>query len=175
MAKLLIPRHILTSLLKHARSEAPLECCGILGGRRSNSTWTVHSAHPLINELASPTRYRSEPGSLFRALKAVRMAGQDVVAIYHSHPTSEPVPSLIDRDWCWAEDVVDLIIGLAGDIPQCRAWLLHPWPAREVVVEEWLSSGREVRQPTHLEANLQITDPVENQVDSQKRADHPKP
>lgn len=166
MAKLLVPTHILAGLIRHARSEAPLECCGILGGLRTQSTWTVRSFHQIVNELASPTRFRSEPGSLFRALKAIRLAGEDVVAIYHSHPTSDPIPSMIDRDLCWAEDVVDLIIGLATPIPQCRAWLINPWPAREVLMEELLLGRIDIGQPTHFEPDLNIRNAGEEQIDT---------
>ncbi len=174
MAKLLVPPHILSRILNHARSESPLECCGLLGGHRTTSDWHVKSLHLLINELASPTRYRSEPASLLKALKAVRLAGEEVVAIYHSHPTSDPVPSLVDRDWHWADDVVDLIIGLAGSTPQYRAWLLNPWPAHEVLVEEWSGFRGDVGQASHFQADLKIRDAGEDQIDAHKRADYPK-
>jgi len=41
----------------------------------------------------------------------------------HSHPTSEPVPSRkdIERNY-WGESVVHVIIGLAGEEADVRAW-----------------------------------------------------
>ena len=174
MAKLLVPPHILSRILNHARSESPLECCGLLGGHRTTSDWHVKSLHLLINELGSPTRYRSEPASLLKALKAVRLAGEEVVAIYHSHPTSSAQCQSRSTRLGTGSDVVDLIIGLAGSTPQYRAWLLNPWPAREVLVEEWSGFRGDVGQASHFQADLKIRDAGEDQIDAHKRADYPK-
>jgi [CysO sulfur-carrier protein]-S-L-cysteine hydrolase len=80
---------------------------------------------PLVNALASPTEYESEPQSLFAAHKAMRVAGVDVLAVYHSHPTSDPIPSRRDRERSYDERVVHLIIGLGGAEPEVRGWRLR--------------------------------------------------
>jgi proteasome lid subunit RPN8/RPN11 len=80
---------------------------------------------PLVNGLGSPTRYESEPRSLFAAVRGIRDAGVELVAVYHSHPTSEPVPSRTDREQNYYGDtVVHLIVGLVGEVPVVRAWRL---------------------------------------------------
>src|SRR5438876_9285072 len=91
-AAVTIPGPVLAAVVAHARAEYPNECCGLLAGSGDRVTKYL----PVVNELASPTAYRSEPHGLFAAYKAMRAAGLDLVAIYHSHPTSAPVPSQRD-------------------------------------------------------------------------------
>jgi proteasome lid subunit RPN8/RPN11 len=111
-------------MLKQAQAELPNECCGVLGGVRDGEVLRVASWHPLVNEAASPVEYRSEPRSMFEAIKAMRQVGQEIVAIYHSHPTSAPAPSQTDLERHYSTDVVHFIIGLEGSEPSMRGWWL---------------------------------------------------
>ena len=77
-----------------------------------------------MHELASPTEYLSESLSMFAAWRAWRSAGSDVLAVYHSHPASAPVPSRRDLERNYSEAVVNLIIGLSGGKPEVRGWWL---------------------------------------------------
>ena len=43
------------------------------------------------------THYRPDPPSLIRAFPEMEDRGEDLVAIYHSHPTSQAYPSPTDR------------------------------------------------------------------------------
>jgi proteasome lid subunit RPN8/RPN11 len=68
----------------------------------------------------------SSAQSLFAATKAMRDKGEELVAIYHSHPTSEPIPSATDLERnFYGDTVVHFIIGLAGAEPLLRGWRLH--------------------------------------------------
>jgi proteasome lid subunit RPN8/RPN11 len=51
--------------------------------------------------------------------------GLDVLAIYHSHPTSEPIPSRTDLERNWWPGVVSLIISLKDEPPRVRGWWLR--------------------------------------------------
>jgi proteasome lid subunit RPN8/RPN11 len=106
-----------------------------LAGSRHGAVLSAKEAFPLVNQLGSPTRFVSEPDSLFRALKSARGLGLEVVAIYHSHPDGPPVPSRTDLDWRWAPGVADLIVGLSGAVPVGRAWDLHVTPVAELALE----------------------------------------
>ncbi len=109
-------------MLKQAQAELPNECCGLLAGRIESGVGRVEMHYPLVNESASPSEYYAEP---FAAHKDMRIKGVDLLAIYHSHPTSEPLPSKTDlgRNFFGAE-VVFLIIGLADAVPVVRGWWL---------------------------------------------------
>jgi proteasome lid subunit RPN8/RPN11 len=133
--RLLVPRPIFDAMLAHAKAELPAECCGLLAGTMSDGIGRVTLHLPLVNALASPTEYESEPRSMLAAHKAMRASGTEVLAVYHSHPTSDPVPSQRDRERNYGENVVNLIIGLRGAEPEVRGWWLTAEAAHEAVWE----------------------------------------
>jgi proteasome lid subunit RPN8/RPN11 len=133
--RLQIPKAIYDAMIAHAQAEAPNECVGLLAGRPDG---VVVERYPLVNELASPTRFCSDGQSLCAAERRRRAAGLEFLAIYHSHPSSPPVPSRIDTDpdvnfWCGVE-VVSLIISLLPPAPVVRGYWLTPHVYREAEV-----------------------------------------
>jgi proteasome lid subunit RPN8/RPN11 len=119
---LLIPADLLAAVVAHARADAPAECCGLLAGTPEGR---VSHHFPVRNDLASPTEYLTNARDMLAASKSARAAGVEVLAIYHSHPTSAPVPSAKDvAGNHWGDTVVHLIVGLAGPEPDVRAWLI---------------------------------------------------
>jgi proteasome lid subunit RPN8/RPN11 len=119
--KLQIPRRLFEEMLAQAVAELPHECCGLLAGCGGRVT----HRYPLTNAMASPVRYESEPRSMFAASKDMRAQGTDVLAIYHSHPATDPIPSRTDleRNYYGAE-VVHLIVSLQDGSPTVRGWHL---------------------------------------------------
>lgn len=133
--RLQIPRVIHEAMLAHAQAELPNECVGILAGTPDG---VVVERLPLINALADPRRFESEGRSLLNAEKRRRELGLEFLAVYHSHPTSPPVPSKTDTDpdinfWV-SEPVVSLIISLMHAEPEVQAWWLSPHSYRSA---EW--------------------------------------
>ena len=57
---LTIPAILHDAMVDHCEREAPLECCGLLGGVFP----LVSSIHPLRNTDASETRYNADPQDL---------------------------------------------------------------------------------------------------------------
>src|SRR5260370_16848784 len=78
-------------MVEHARQAAPHECCGLIGGTDAR-TQTVY---PLRNVATDPfVTYEAAPEDLFAAQRAMRDRGEQLLAIYHSHPRSDdPQPS----------------------------------------------------------------------------------
>jgi len=111
-------------MVHQAQAELPHECCGLLAGVREGTVLRVEAIHSLVNEAASPIEYRSEPRSMFAAVKAMRLVGHEILGIYHSHPTSEPIPSETDLERNYSPDVVNFIISLAHPEPTLRGWWL---------------------------------------------------
>src|SRR5881398_1975645 len=79
---LAIPADIHDAMVAHCQREAPLECCGLLGGIAPR----VSSFHPLRNASASESRYDADPQDLIDAVIDLRRRGTEILAIYHSHP-----------------------------------------------------------------------------------------
>lgn len=117
---LLIPADLLAAVVARARADAPAECCGLLAGSPDGRV-SLH--FPVRNDLASPTEYLTNARDMLAASKAVRAAGAEVLAVYHSHPASAPVPSAKDvAGNHWGDTIVHVIVGLAGAEPDVRAW-----------------------------------------------------
>jgi proteasome lid subunit RPN8/RPN11 len=120
---LLIPLNIRDAMVEHCRREAPLECCGILGGVPPR----VSSFHPLRNVAsASETRYDADPDDLIRAWIWLREHESEIVAIYHSHPRWEAVPSATDLSQNYYGPVPRIIVSLLAEPPDVRVWRLDP-------------------------------------------------
>jgi proteasome lid subunit RPN8/RPN11 len=144
-----IPRDLHDAMVAHCLREAPLECCGLLGGVASfvfvalaapaapaapaacrglpgGIVPRASSFHPLRNAAASETRYDADPHDVIDAVVALRRRGAEVLAIYHSHPRWEAIPSRTDlRDNHWGP-VPRIIVSLLGEIPDVRVWRLDP-------------------------------------------------
>jgi proteasome lid subunit RPN8/RPN11 len=139
--RLFLTRPLYEEMLEHAVRELPNECCGILAGtledREAVRVGVVRGVLPLVNELASPRAYRSEALSMFRAQRAIRAAGWQELAIYHSHPASDAVPSKYDLADNYSPDVIQLIISLKDGRPQALAWWLtaHAYRPAELDID----------------------------------------
>jgi proteasome lid subunit RPN8/RPN11 len=132
--RLLVPRSIHEAMIAQAEAERPNECCGMLAGVVEGDAARVVKGYPLVNALASPVEYESEPRSMLDAVRDQMRLGLEVLAVYHSHPTSPPVPSRKDLARNYSEEVVSIIISLAGPQPVVRAWWLTETDHREA---EW--------------------------------------
>ena len=134
-SRLTIPASLLEEVIAHARRDLPNECCGLLAGRILEGTGIVAARFAIGNDAASPTEYATNARDLLAAFRAMRSDGTELLAIYHSHPTSEAVPSRhdIERN-TYGESVVHLIVGLVGT-ETVRAWWLAEAGYREVPLE----------------------------------------
>jgi [CysO sulfur-carrier protein]-S-L-cysteine hydrolase len=136
-----IPRDLHDAMVAHCQHESPLECCGILGGFSPR----VSSIHPLYNDLVSETRYNADSQDLIQAHIALRERGADILAIYHSHPRWQAVPSKTDLDANYYGPVPRIIVSLSGEAPEVRMWRLDadsflelPWR----IIEDEDGTGR---------------------------------
>jgi desampylase len=83
---------VLDAVAAHAHDTLPAECCGILIGRADD----VVEAVPGLNQSDDPNRYQLDPKAHIDARRAARHRGLEVIGFYHSHPHSEPEPSIAD-------------------------------------------------------------------------------
>jgi proteasome lid subunit RPN8/RPN11 len=127
--RLLIPQHLLQSILEHCLDEKPFEACGILTGRAGR----VLHAYATDNSKRSPVYYEVEQAQQERVLHDMAERGEELVGIYHSHPTAPAEPSGSDiRLAVHYPDVVRVIISLSGPT-SVKAYLIQDgvvWPVR---------------------------------------------
>jgi proteasome lid subunit RPN8/RPN11 len=125
---LILPADLAEAMLVHARTELPNEACGILSG--SLEAGRVVAFHPARNAEASPLRYNVDPDDLVRITFAIEEAGQDLVAIFHSHTRSPAVPSATDRRAAMYPEAFYLLATLA-DPEAAPADALRAWRLRD--------------------------------------------
>jgi proteasome lid subunit RPN8/RPN11 len=104
-----IPQDLIDEIVAHAREDMPNECCGMVGGADGRAR-TVYRAE---NAEASPLRYSIDAAEQFRLMKEIEGAGEELVAIYHSHTKSPAYPSQTDVNLAGWPDAVYLIASLA--------------------------------------------------------------
>jgi proteasome lid subunit RPN8/RPN11 len=107
---------VLDIVVRHARAEAPAECCGLLIGSAGHIVDAVRSS----NLSADPHRYLIDPEAHFSARRAARARGLSVVGFYHSHPHSAAAPSATDAAEATYPDHLYLIVGLGGGEADAR-------------------------------------------------------
>jgi len=138
MLKLLRPQ--VEQIFAHAREASPRECCGLIGGGIDNPP--TCSLYPLTNVADTPlVTYEAAPEELFAAQRLMRERGEQLLAIYHSHPRSaEPLPSDTDVRLAFYPSALYLIVGLAGAEPVLRAFRIlekeHRWKAVEYEIAD---------------------------------------
>lgn len=105
---MVVPEEIRGQLLAHARAEAPNEACGLIAFRDS----VAERYLPGSNRLRSPHRFELEPKDPRDFF--LEDEGYDL-AVFHSHPETEPRPSRTDIEniGLW-EGRPYLILGLAS-------------------------------------------------------------
>ncbi len=126
-----IARALLDEVIAHARAEAPNECVGVIASRDGEAV----AVHRATNAAASPLRYEIDAKELFTLHEAIDAAGLDLGAIYHSHTRSAPEPSQTDINLAFYPDSLYVIIGLAGDEPEVRAYRIVDGRVDEAALE----------------------------------------
>lgn len=126
--RLQVSRAHLETIVAHARAELPNECCGVLAGRHGRVEWV----RPVANADRSPYTYRMDPQELLRAYREADAEGLEVLGYYHSHPATPAVPSRTDVVRATDPFAVYVIVSLATDPPEIRAYRILDGRYREL-------------------------------------------
>ena len=120
-------------IFAYASEAAPAECCGLIGGDGERAT----SLYPMRNVAANAhVAYEAAPEDLFAAQRQMRDRGEQLLAIYHSHPRAiEPQPSETDVRLAYYPQAVYFIVGLAGEQTVMRAFKISEAEGRWNEVE----------------------------------------
>ena len=139
MPPLQLRREHVEEMIAHARETAPAECCGLIGGVSDTRAVTLYR---LRNVTPHPeSAYEAAPEDLFAAQRQMRERGEDLLAIYHSHPrASDPSPSETDVRLAYYPTAKYLIIGLAGIEAVIKAFSIsereHRWQQVEYEIAD---------------------------------------
>jgi len=139
MPLLQLRREHVDAMIAHARETAPEECCGLIGGISATRAVTLYR---LRNVTPNPeSAYEAAPEDLFAAQRQMRDRGEDLLAIYHSHPrASDPSPSDTDVRLAYYPSAKYLIIGLGGPDAVVKAFSIsereHRWKQVEYEIAD---------------------------------------
>lgn len=125
-----IPRKITNQLLHLAQISPDFEVCGLIGSKNGLPT----HCYPIKNSAEHPQRrFLLDAGQQISAMAQMRELGEDLFAIYHSHPTSAALPSTNDLELAAYPDALYLIISLnTKGILEMRGFKIHQKNALEI-------------------------------------------
>ena len=121
-----LPLKFIQKILTHTQAQYPMEACGFLSG----CDGVVASQYPIHNRLQSETEYEMEPTEMLAAFLAMEAEGEELIAIYHSHPQGPAYPSPTDIAQAYYPDVVQIIVSLA----ECKRPLIRAFTIKNGTV-----------------------------------------
>ena len=127
---LLVPRNVYRLVLQHCQDEVPLEACGIMTGVGEQ----VRAAYPMTNVRRSPVAYRIKEEEQLAAFHEMDERREELVAIYHSHPTTAARPSATDINMAYYPEALYIIISLTEATPAINAFRIVDGQAAQVPI-----------------------------------------
>jgi len=110
-----IPEAIFDAMIEQAKTEAPIEACGILAGRDHR----VEKYYEMTNSDQSGEHFMMEPAEQFKVAKEIRAAELQMLAVYHSHPETPARPSQEDIRLALTPGVAHVIVSLQDPDRPC--------------------------------------------------------
>jgi proteasome lid subunit RPN8/RPN11 len=104
-----IPRSLVNRILHYAQQDPNREVCGLVGAREGIPV----SCYPVANVAEQPDcRFLLDAAAQIEAMRRMRECGEDLFAVFHSHPTSPAEPSVIDLEQASYREALYLIVSL---------------------------------------------------------------
>lgn len=109
MPEVTLPRPLINQLLAHAQHTPEEEVCGLVS-RAAADTFRVY---PVANVAAEADHlFAMDPQQQIDAMRRMREGGEELFAIYHSHPHAPAEPSRRDLQEAAYPEALYLIISL---------------------------------------------------------------
>lgn len=109
MSQVTLPRTLVNKILTHAQHSPESEVCGLIAARDG----LPERLYPVANVADTPrTLFAMDPAAQIEAMRQMREAGEDLFAIYHSHPHAPARPSPRDLAEAAYPEALYLIVSL---------------------------------------------------------------
>ncbi|OGV70452.1 MAG: hypothetical protein A2283_19085 [Lentisphaerae bacterium RIFOXYA12_FULL_48_11] len=119
MTKFQILSEVYDKMVSASKAAVPNEACGLLAGTGNKIT----KFYGLTNADASPEHFSMIPEEQFAVIKDMRKSGVQMLAIWHSHPSTPARMSDEDMKLAFTPDTVYVILSLAKpDVPSLRGY-----------------------------------------------------
>jgi proteasome lid subunit RPN8/RPN11 len=107
-------------MVAHAYDGLPDEACGLLAGRRGQSTATTF--YPCRNAAESSRVYTVDPKDHLRAERDAEDRGMEIIGVMHSHTHTEAYPSPTDVTQAPDPSWHYVIVSLKREAPVLRSY-----------------------------------------------------
>lgn len=104
-------------IVAHAKSEAPIEACGLIAGELSGSDKIIKKVYILTNIDHAEEHFTLDPREQLQAVKDMRAEGLTPLGNWHSHPVSPSRPSEEDKRLAYDSSASYLILSLMDEEP----------------------------------------------------------
>lgn len=84
-------------LSEESMDNSSYESCALLFGKKENDKLVIKEVFLAENIEKSPVNFTIANEQLIRGYKEAEEKGLEVIGIFHSHPNSEPYPSMTDK------------------------------------------------------------------------------
>lgn len=115
---IIIKRSVYNQIITLAQAELPNEACGYLAGNDA----IVSKGYSLTNVDKSPEHFSFDPSEQFQTLRDARKNGLQILANYHSHPSSPSRPSVEDIRLAYDSSISYVIISFAAEEPVVKSF-----------------------------------------------------
>ena len=122
MQKIILSNSQKNILKEHAANDSPNESCAILFGKTEGQDSIVKEVFLAKNIENSPVNFTISNEQLIECYKMAEEKSLDVIAIFHSHPNSDAIPSNTDRKFMETNPVVWIIF--SGTSEEFKAYIL---------------------------------------------------
>ena len=125
-------------ILAHARSEAPVEACGLIAGTTDGVNKDIKKVYILTNTDHAEEHFTLDPKEQLAAVKDMRANGLVPLGNWHSHPVSPSRPSEEDKRLAFDSKASYLILSLMDkDAPVLNSFHIEGNDAykEELVIE----------------------------------------
>ena len=132
LQKIILSSSQKSTLKEHALKDNPNESCAILFGKMEGQNTIVKEVFLAKNIENSPVNFTISNEQLIKGYKMAEEKNLDVIAIFHSHPSSDAIPSNTDRKFMETNPVVWIIY--SGVTEEFRAYVLDS-DVKEIPIE----------------------------------------
>jgi proteasome lid subunit RPN8/RPN11 len=124
-----LPRAAVNRLLAAAQARPGEEVCGFVVRTADGCT-----VRPVPNVASDPEqRFEMDPHGMIDVFRHAREDGEEILAIYHSHPAGPATPSALDRQLAYYPELPYLVISLGTrGVLELRAFRLDPSGCHEL-------------------------------------------
>ena len=124
-------------IVAHAKSEAPIEACGLIAGELSGDDKIVKKVYILTNIDHAEEHFTLDPKEQLKAVKDMRAEGLTPLGNWHSHPVSPSRPSDEDKRLAYDSSASYLILSLMDEEPVLNSFHIEGDKAdkEELVIE----------------------------------------